>query len=70
MLQKVCPGSLLSSKRAPDTGFWIVIGCKIVQYPGPWEQFELLLLNRSTLALCDIEKEDFFERWNVICTPS
>ena len=66
---KVCPGTLLSSRRAPEAGLWTVIAMQVVQYPGPWEQFQLLLFNRSSLTSLDIEKSDFFERWDVVLTP-
>ncbi len=66
---KVCPGTLLSSKRAPEAGLWTVIAMRVTQYPGPWEQLQLLLLNRSTLTSLDIEMGDLYERWDVIATP-
>ncbi len=69
MAAKVCPGALLSSKRAPEVGLWTVIAMQVIRYPGSWEQFQLLLLNQSSLTSLDIEKGDFFRRWNVVFAP-
>jgi len=56
---------MLVSRRAPDTGLWTVIASRLVEYPGPWDQLEMLLLNRSMLMTVEVEYSDFVRDWQV-----
>lgn len=66
---RLCPGSVLSLKGAPEAGLWTVVSLEIKRYPGPWEQLHMLLLGRSMLKELDVEKGSFLEQWDVVHNP-
>jgi len=65
-LKRLAPGALLFLKSWPH-GFWLVYHAEVEQFPGPWTQLKVWLVDpRCKLSRIEIESGEFGERWDIV----
>ena len=66
-LRKLAPGTLLYLNSWPEGGFHLVYHAEVEQFPGPWTQLKIWLVDpRCKLTRVEVESSVFSERWTIV----
>ncbi len=66
-LKHLAPGTLIYRRDIPDDGFYLVYHVEVEEYPGPWRQLHVWVLDakRCKLRMFNVESSTFQNKWAI-----